>query len=120
MIASVTVAPRTSLAICRGALQGSPRLLTAARSLVNCRNCRRRSEPLCLVISHFGGFPAAAGRNLTAVPHRSLSNPMRHQAAWFFCDVTFVSMVAGGWLIQTLAGRGGGAGGRRNRLGLAA
>jgi hypothetical protein len=51
---------------------------------------------------------------------RSLSNPMRHQAAWFLCDVTVVSMVAGGWLIQTLAGRGGGAGGRRNRPGLAA
>jgi hypothetical protein len=51
---------------------------------------------------------------------RSLSNPMRHQAAWFLCDVTVVSMVAGGWLIQTLAGRGGGAGSRRNRLGLAA
>ena len=48
-----------------------------------------------------------------------LSNPMRHQAAWFFCNVAVVSMVAGGWLIQTLAGRGGGAGGRRNRPGLA-
>ena len=33
-------------------------------------------------------------------PNRSLSNPMRHQAAWFFCDVTSVSMVAGGWLIE--------------------
>jgi hypothetical protein len=41
MIASVTIAPRTSLAMCRGGLQGSPKLLTAARSLVNCRNCRR-------------------------------------------------------------------------------
>ena len=62
----------------------------------------------------------ACGPSRVTPSRRSLSNPMRHQAAWFFCDVTFVSMVAGGWLIQTLAGRGGGAGGRRNRLGLAA
>ena len=66
--------------------------------------------------AEFRGF----GPRLAAFPDRSLSNPMRHQAAWFFCDVTFVSMAAGGWLIQTLEGRGGGAGGRRNRLGLAA
>jgi hypothetical protein len=41
MIASVTTAPRASLARCRGGLSGSPELLTVARSLVNRRNCRR-------------------------------------------------------------------------------
>jgi hypothetical protein len=51
---------------------------------------------------------------------RSLSNAMRHQGTWFVCGVTSVSMVAGGWLIQTLAGRRGGAGARRKRPGLAA
>jgi hypothetical protein len=41
MIASVTTAPRTSLALCCGGLWSSPKLLTVSRSLVNCRNCRR-------------------------------------------------------------------------------
>jgi hypothetical protein len=66
MIASVTVAPRTSLAICRSALQGSPRLLTAARSLVNCRNCRRSQR-------------AALPRDLTLrwIPRRRWQEPHR-------------------------------------------
>jgi hypothetical protein len=83
-------------------------------------------EALTIEARHERGYPVVtvAGEidiaTAARLRERSLSNPMRHQAAWFFCDVTFVSMVAGGWLIQTLAGRGGGAGGRRNRLGLAA
>jgi hypothetical protein len=40
-------------------------------------------------------------------PERNLSIPLRHQVAGFFCGVTSVSMVAGGWLIQTLAGSRG-------------
>ena len=41
-------------------------------------------------------------------------------AALFLCGAASVSMVAGGWLIQTLAGSRGGLGGCRNRPGLAA
>jgi hypothetical protein len=59
--------------------------------------------------------PLAAG-----VPGRNLSIPLRHQVAGFFCGVTSVSMVAGGWLIQTLAGSRGGLGGCRNLSGRAA
>ena len=64
MIASVTIAPRTSLAMCRGGLQGSPKLLTAARSLVNCRNCRRSQR-------------AALPRDLTLrwIPRRRWQEP---------------------------------------------
>jgi hypothetical protein len=64
MIASVTIAPRTSLAICGGGLQGSPTLLTAARSLVNCRNCRRSQR-------------AALPRDLTLrwIPRRRWQEP---------------------------------------------
>jgi hypothetical protein len=64
MIASVTIAPRTSLAMCRGGLQGSPKLLTAARSLVNCRNCRRSQR-------------AALPRDLTPrwIPRRRWQEP---------------------------------------------
>jgi hypothetical protein len=64
MIASVTIAPRTSLAMCRGGLQGSPKLLTAARSLVSCRNCRRSQR-------------AALPRDLTLrwIPRRRWQEP---------------------------------------------
>ena len=66
MTASVTIAPRTSLAMCRGGLQGSPKLLTAARSLVNCRNCRRSQR-------------AALPRDLTLrwIPRRRWPEPHR-------------------------------------------
>ena len=66
MIASVTIAPRTSLAMCRGGLQGSPKLLTAARSLVNRRNCRRSQR-------------AALPRDLTLrwIPRRRWQEPHR-------------------------------------------
>jgi hypothetical protein len=64
MTASVTIAPRTSLAMCRGGLQGSPKLLTAARSLVSCRNCRRSQR-------------AALPRDLTLrwIPRRRWQEP---------------------------------------------
>ena len=39
---------------------------------------------------------------------RNLSNPMRHQAASVVCGEVLVWRVAGGWLIQTLAGSEGG------------
>ena len=63
-IASVTTAPRTSLAMRRGGLQGSPKLLTAASSLVHCRNCRR---------SHRAALP----RDLTLrwIPRRRWQEP---------------------------------------------
>ena len=66
MIASVTIAPRTSLAVCRGGLQGSPKLLSAARSLVSCRNCRRSQR-------------AALPRDLTLrwIPRRRWPEPHR-------------------------------------------
>ena len=66
MIASVTTAPRTSLAMCRGGLQGSSKLLTAARSLVSCRNCRRSRR-------------AALPRDLTRgwIPRRRWPEPHR-------------------------------------------
>jgi hypothetical protein len=66
MIARVTIAPRTSLAMCRGGLQGSPKLLTAARSLVSCRNCRRSQR-------------AALPRDLTLrwIPRRRWPEPPR-------------------------------------------
>ncbi|MGH4011953.1 MAG: hypothetical protein ACRDTH_27970, partial [Pseudonocardiaceae bacterium] len=50
------------------------------------------------------------GLTYTRLPLRSLSNSMRHQAAWFLCGVCSVSMVVGGWLIHALVGRGGGVG----------
>jgi hypothetical protein len=50
--------------MCRGGLQGSPRLLTAARSLVNRRNCRRSQR-------------AALPRDLTLrwIPRRRWQEP---------------------------------------------
>jgi len=61
-----------------------------------------------------------SGLPLAGQAGRSLSIRMRHQAAWFLCGATSVSMVAGGWLIQTLAGSRGGLGGCRNLPGRAA
>jgi len=52
--------------MCRGGLQGSPKLLTAARSLVSCRNCRRSQR-------------AALPRDLTLgwIPRRRWQEPHR-------------------------------------------
>jgi hypothetical protein len=64
----------------------------------------------------------AALQASAAIAHalRNLSNRMRHQAARVVCGEVLVSMVAGGSLIQTLAGRVFGCGQPlRNRSGCA-
>jgi hypothetical protein len=71
MIASVTTAPRTFLAMCRGGPRNSPQLLTVARSLVSRRNCRR-------------SLRAALPRDLTlrCIPHHGRQKPQplpRHE-----------------------------------------
>jgi hypothetical protein len=85
-------------------------------SAMRARNGSQRVQP--------PSDPVPRSQNLLtgqALPIRSLSNSMRHQAALFIPAVSCDWMVGRGWLIQALAGRSGASGRRpRNRSGRAA